>query len=59
MDKKTELKLLFKRFMTKEGYAYEPIDIEALEQILDEMGNHISGEDSLLIFANRIRQIIK
>jgi len=30
-----------------------------LEQILDEMENHISGENSLLIFANRIRQIIK
>jgi len=55
----TELKLLFKRFMTKEGYAFEPIDMEALEQVLDEMENHISGNDSLLIFANRIKQIIK
>ena len=59
MQEETKLKLLFKRFMTKEGYAYEPIDTGTLEQILDEMENHISGEDSLLVFANRIRQIIK
>ena len=54
-----ETKTLFRRIKTKEGYVYEPVDMEEMEKVLYKMENHISGEDCLWMFAYKIRNLLK